>query len=302
MSLAARVRIMLLALLAAGLPRPGVPLPGQAPSPVVEAPLPSLVDLPSGMPVGGDRPGGWSHRVLESRPRTATGDVATLPPLAAATASRFRTILLADVRRDGDHHRLARVGRGLALPVGDGAAVVTPEDQGPSDLSPLDRAVLPLAGSELRRGRLVAASPHFAVYDAPVMMRVGGDHREVRVRHALVVEPTEGRLRVVTWAVAPGPKGAEVVGDLVVPPAGLVFVCDLDVAARRVLGLPVSWSLAMRDLPPGRPLGASEGLRALAAGDLGDPAVLAGLEARLTAAVGASRANGGPDGSGAGRR
>ena len=57
------------------------------------------------------------------------------------------------------------------------------------------------------------------------------------------------------WWIDADPAARKPAQDLVqLQPAPLVFNCSLDVIARRLLEVPVSWSFAMATLPPGRSL------------------------------------------------
>jgi hypothetical protein len=60
--------------------------------------LPDLVLLTPGTQVERKIPAGWSHLILKSIPRLASGDLNTLPGMASSTATMFHTVILADVR------------------------------------------------------------------------------------------------------------------------------------------------------------------------------------------------------------
>src|SRR4051794_24783385 len=104
---------------------------------------PRLFRLTPGTNPGPRPPPGWSHLVIKSAPRLASGDLASLPASAAGTATLFHTVIAADVRRsDDDRFVLARIGVGLAVPGRDGRdVVITSErlDQLPVTLSTVDR-------------------------------------------------------------------------------------------------------------------------------------------------------------------
>src|SRR4051812_26902254 len=61
-----------------------------------------LVLLAPGTQVDRTLPPGWTHLVIKSVPRLASGDLDTLPKMATTTATLFRTVLLADVRPVGE--------------------------------------------------------------------------------------------------------------------------------------------------------------------------------------------------------
>ena len=222
--------------------------------------LSELVLLAPGTQVDDDPPAGWSHLVIKSIPRLASGDLETLPGMANSTATLFRPVVLTDVRPVGvgaeRRFVLCRIGLGMCLPVKGHDTVVrvsSLREQG-LDLGMVARTVLDRAELELRRGRLVARTPTFALFSAPAMMRVGTGHREVLLRYALLVDPSSGALRTLVWAIAPEPARRTAARTMVLLTPSLVYDCGLDVMAQRLFGaLPVNWSFAMPGLPTGQP-------------------------------------------------
>lgn len=245
---------------------------------------PKLVSLAPGLRVGADAPVGWSDLVVKSLPRLASGDLASLPGVAKATAAMFRTVVLADVGQTADPKQgyvLRRVGVGMALPVRGRDMVVTSAALGALDvsLSSVSKLVLRRAEGELARGRLVASTPRFALYSTPAELVVGETHRAVWLRYALWVDPTTGTLHVGVWAIANDPSKPIPVRTWMELRPPLVFDCPLDVVANRILGaIPVSWSFAMTALPPGRVRLMPDALRPLAARDPKTPEEVRALE------------------------
>jgi hypothetical protein len=239
--------------------RPVGPPPKPAPPGRSGEVVPALVHLPSGTDVGDGVPAGWSHVVLKTRTRLESGDVATLPDFARETATRFRTVVLADVRPGASGYTLRRVGVGLALVHRDREVVVASGalDRMRVPASLLDRLVLGRAEAAVGRGRLAARTPTFALYDASVEWDDGGAHRSIYLRYALLVDRGTGGLRVFCWPTAESPADREPPPEVVAVPPGASFTCGIHVKAERALGgLPVSWLFAMTELPPGerRPL------------------------------------------------
>ena len=78
---------------------------------------PRLVLLPAATRVGDSPPTGWSHLVIKSIPRLASGDRDSLPSSASKTATVFRTVVLADVQPLGLEQEfiLSRVGIGMCV-------------------------------------------------------------------------------------------------------------------------------------------------------------------------------------------
>ena len=128
-------------------------------------------------------------------------------------------------------------------------------------LGMLEKVVLRAAEAELAKGRLVVSGPTFALYRGPVMMQVGQEHRSVELTYALLVDEHSGALRVLVWAQQATKSGLAAPAKLVELPPSLVFECPLNVQAERLLGaVPVSWSFAMENLPPGKPVPLSPSL------------------------------------------
>ena len=227
--------------------------------------LPRLEILPPGTRIEGGPPPGWSQVVVKTVPRLATGAVGSLPASAASTAGSIHTLVLADVRGG----RLLRVGVGLGLPDRGGEVVATAaslETLG-LDLSWVARRVLEYGDRDIARSRLVARTPTFAVFETPTRMVVGGHHRDVWVRHALLAGPGAD-LAWWIWAIRKGEGG----GWLVRGPVGLTsgYISDgtLDVAVEHALGpVPLKFSFAMNALPPGLPLPLTRALRELTAAE-----------------------------------
>ena len=237
---------------------------------------PVLVLLEPGTIVDGPSPPGWSDLVVKSITYLASGDLDTLPAFAKTSATRFRTVVLADIRRDatGGGYHLARVGAGLGVPLAGKDTIVSPEslDAQGVELSALDRLVLGRAERALGRSRLAAATPTFALYDTYVELADGdGPHRSILLRYAMVVDPASGTLQTVLWTVAQEPARREAPETLAFLPAGLVFRCGIHVAAHRVFGsFASSWGFAMEEPPPGELVPMPSSLQSIATGDPGD--------------------------------
>jgi hypothetical protein len=206
-----------------------------------------LIHLAPGSSVVGALPAGWTDRVIRSVPRLASGALETLPGSARRSATLFHTVILAEVAPGPDGYTLRRIGVGNAVPFGDREVVVTAE--GPSEvrtsLSTMERIVANAADAELCRGRIVAATPTFALFRCPTHLVVDGQHRDIDMNYALLVDSTSGELHTLFWAGSPRQVTA-----LAPDPT---FDCALDVAVRTWVGpLPIAWSFAMATLPPGR--------------------------------------------------
>jgi hypothetical protein len=220
---------------------------------------PELVFLEGDTMIDSTAPPGWTNLVVKSRPRLASGDLETLPPQARTTATLFRTVIVADIRRsvaDRGHYHLARIGLGVCVPVEGHDRVATPS--GPSkaraSLGLLERPVLSVAEAELKKGRVLASTPSFTLFGAPAVQQFGTKHVAVVVLYGFLVDPENGRLTTVVWSVPQKPLASSSPNSVNVLAPALVYDCALDVEVERWLGtIPKGWSFAMRSLPPGRP-------------------------------------------------
>jgi hypothetical protein len=221
--------------------------------------LPRFNFVAPGTRVDDGPPQGWTHLVLKSVPKIATGDVDSLPESGRLTAAMFRNVVLVEVRRSarpGGGFFLRRVGVGVCVPDRGHDIVVTTEslDKLGIDLGTIPRLILGRNESAVAQGTLVARTPTFALFRSPVLLLVGGTHRRVLLNYALTVDPKTGALRTALWWIDEEPADRQAAQQLeFLAPPPLVFPCDLDVVARRLFGqISVSWSIAMRTLPPGK--------------------------------------------------
>jgi hypothetical protein len=215
-------------------------------------------EIAPGVIVSDHLPRPWSHLVIRSVPRLTSGDLDSLPRSAFHTATLIRTVILADVGRSVDDpsvFALRRIGVALCLPDSSRGDVVVSSgrlQEAGMRLGLVEKVVLRSAESEVKKGGLIATGSAFALYRGPVILQVGQEHRRVELSYAFIVDPQTGSLRVLVWSEDPGQRSPGVPDRLVELNPNLSYECRLNVKAERVLGaVPVSWSFAMEDLPPG---------------------------------------------------
>lgn len=258
----------------------------------------TLVVLTPGTKVPGPRPlpSGWTHFIIKSVPRLSTGELNTLPDVANATAGLFHATLLADVRPTGDAamaFELRRVGLGLCTPVNGVDTVVssTTVSQLQVALGFVGRRVLAEAERELLRGRVKAQTPTFVLFSAPSIRKAKRGHEEVLLRYALLVDPHDGSLQTVLWSQSRDPRTRTAPDRLYLLAPDLVFDASLDVLAGRVLNtVPVNWSFALNDLPPGKVLAPTATIQSLSLRDTLGPSDAATLEVELRRVLAAAAA------------
>jgi len=222
---------------------------------------PRLVYLPPGMLISDKPPEGWSHLVLKSIPRLTSGDKGTLPKGSSETATKFRTVILANVRPldvEEKDFELDQIGVGICVPKDEDQDIVVAADRLDAlglKLSTVQRIVLDAAEAELRESRIIARTNTFALFRGPAMVVSGDEHRKVVLNYGFCVERNTGRLQVGLWTMLPESRSLKAPSALVRLGANPMFDCQLDVRAKRILGtVPYSWSFAMKKLPDGKPL------------------------------------------------
>jgi hypothetical protein len=231
---------------------------------VVSGSQPKLMYLQPGTLIGDKPPAGWSHLVVHSIPRLASGDQGTLPAGSSKTATYFRTVILANVTpvdSDEKEFELVQIGIGMCVPAPQDEEhdIVVAADRLDAlglHLSMVQRVVLDAAEAELAEGRIIARTPTFALFRSPAtVVGPGNEHRKTNLYYAFCVERSTGKLEVAVWTMSPEAKSLRPPGALVRLGSNPRFDCQLDVRAKRILGtVPYSWSFALRTLPAGRTL------------------------------------------------
>ena len=239
-------------------------LPVESPSPITaHLQAARLVHLDPGSRLEDQSaPQGWSHLVIKSIPKLATGDLDTVSSQAFETARRIRPLIVADIRRSeaefGSSYYLARVGVGICAPGQDGVSdrLISPTSvEGTrGSWTAKQRIILAAMAYEVSRTHLDAATPTFALLRSPNTFLIEGSHRNIESCQALLVDPQTGKLRVIVWRDDAHHDAREPSGLPARLLSAPVFDCPQDVHATRVLGTPVAWSFAIRELPPGADL------------------------------------------------
>jgi hypothetical protein len=237
-------------------------------------------------------PPGWTHLVVKSIPRIATGDIDSLGETGRTTAVMFRSVILAETGRSakpGGGFVLRRVGVGVCVPDRGHDTVVTTQslDKLGIDLSTIPRIVLDRMEKELQQGQVVARTSTFALLRAPVLILVGSEHRRLLLNYAYTVDTKTGDLKTAAWTIEPEPGDRRAPREFeVLSPPPLVYNCDLDVATRRLFGeIPVSFSIAIRALPPGKMFPVPPTLQTWSIRDLTSQDQAAVVEAAVRAAI-----------------
>ena len=169
---------------------------------------PRLVYLKPGLRIGKKPPKDWTHLVMKSIPRLATGDLGTLPAGSRKTATLFRSVLLANVKPvdiNEKEFELTQVGVGICIPDPqdeDQDIVVTADTLdalGLRHLTTVQRMVLDAAEEEMAEGRIIARTATFALFRSPVTVLdpgPAGKHSKANIHYAMCANRITGKLDV----------------------------------------------------------------------------------------------------------
>jgi hypothetical protein len=243
------------------------PMPGMIAASAMGMSQPRLFHLKPGLRITKKPPEGWTHLVIKSIPRLATGDIGSLPAGSKKTATLFRSVLLANVKPVDINEKdfeLTQIGVGICIPdpQDEDQDIIVSADMlnalGLNHLTTVQRMVLDAAELEMAEGRIIARTATFALFRTPVTMvdpGPGGKHIKISLNYAFCANRTTGRLDVAVWTMKPESAPQQAPATMVKLAADTVFTCALDVRAKRILGtVPYSWSFAMPDVPPGQKL------------------------------------------------
>ena len=246
-----------------------------------------LVFLQPGLLIGDKPPEGWSHLVVKSIPRLASGDKDSLPKGSAKTAAYFRTVILANVKPvgvDEKEFELTQIGIGICVPrKGEEKDVEEKDVVVAADrlealglhLSWVEKKVLDTVESEMAEGRVIARTPTFALFRSPATIVVpGGEHRKVNLNYAFCVEQNTGKLHVGLWTSALKSQSVRAPASMVRLASNPIFDCRMDVRLTKVAGLkvPLTWSFGMSCLPNGKAVSVPPSLGELIVRTARDPA------------------------------
>lgn len=255
--------------------------PGTAPRPKPAAKS-ALVDVQSrplpriapGTVVGDEPPRGWSHLIVQARPRLGVGDVDSVPRYATQYTSIFLFTALANVRQspsngDAPSYYLEKVAIGGAVDLDGKTVIATSNQTFGKDLGMIGRRVFQESENAINTEiRQVARTRTMLVFDGKVNYLYHQKHSLMILRHVIVVSPRDGRLTTFAWLLGSDGKGGYALAEntLQLLPPGLredrVLSVDGD---KFTLGIPAEDAFAMVKIPQGTPVKFSPNLAKLAA-------------------------------------
>jgi hypothetical protein len=229
--------------------------------------------VPPGTIVGTTAPRGWTHLVIKSRPRIASGAIERLSKKDVQFATFLVMTTLARVGQrpagSGVSYVLEEVACGVGTQVRGQDMVLSPDTESRlgADLGLIFRMILAGAYKEQLRVRVLARSATFLVQDTPALMHRNGIHVDVVLRYAFLVDPTSGRLDSLVWLIDRHERPTEVIGPLEWLAPNLLEAPPLHIDGNEfLLGQPTARTFATERIPQGmRQLALADDIRRLAA-------------------------------------
>jgi hypothetical protein len=245
------------------LPSPAVNIQPEGIVDVVQRPLELI---PVGTVIGKTPPAGWSHLVLFATSTLTAQDERDAPKIAAYYAQLFKFTLLTNVVRRGppgkESYYLEQVARGFATDVGGQNKVIDSKHTLGASMGMFGRRILKeneqCIDTDVRQ---VVRSRNMLIFDAQSVMRRNGEHVKMIMRHALLVDPTNGRLYTLVWLMTRDYEPAE--NALQLLPDNMWEKRWLSVRRDKfdLLGIPTKDAFALRQVPQGKAVPYTTALR-----------------------------------------
>ena len=217
--------------------------------------------IPPGTRVSAQAPEPWTHLIVKSQPRVTSGDINQVSATQIKLASKYFLATLAQVERLGEgpatRYELARLASGIGVNINGQDTIISP-----STASRLGARVGFQGGILLREMydeqqtvQILLRSPTCAVYDTPIVLRVGQKNDSEVLRYGVMVNAETGQLDVLAWLVDINGRGdyLQLSGHLQWLPPNLLLDCRLHVdASEYFLGIPNDRAFACLSIPRGR--------------------------------------------------
>lgn len=222
--------------------------------------------IPVGTVIGDRPPEGWSHLVLFAIPTLTRQDERDAPRVAAHYAQMFKFTVLANRARRGKDkdspYYLERVARGFATTVDRKQVVVSSKNTLGADLGLFGRRILDENEKILDNDvRQVVRTSTMLIFDAQAVMLREGEHVNMIMRHAILVDPATGRLYTLVWLLTRDYKPAEKALQLL--PESMREKRMLSVKRDKFsrLGIPERDAFALRQVPQGKAITYTDALK-----------------------------------------
>jgi hypothetical protein len=232
----------------------------------------SLSFIPPGTVIGDQVPSGWTDLVFVLRPRLGKGDVDSVSATVRRFVEMFDMVLLAKVGSEKNGNRtsytLLRVAGGMAATVDGRKVIVTTQDTQGLRLGLIGPTVLRTSEQHLKSMPTVGRTATMLVFDSPEVVLRGQQHRNMVVRQAVLVSPSDGKLTSHVWLLDPQAGGKYTLADNLIQQLQPGLREDRVMNVKRAkfsLGFPTKEAVAAVGLPKGKALKPGDDLKRLAA-------------------------------------
>lgn len=231
----------------------------------------SVPRIPVGTVIGAQPPAGWSHLVVFATP-TLTEQALKAAPSQAATAifyaRLFKFTILADVgstTNSRTSYYLKNVARGFATTVKGQEVIVNGQNTLGANLKLFGKLILDenerCIDNDLRQ---VVRTSNMMILDAQAVMLRDKEHVKMVMRHAIVVDPNNGRLQSFIWLLDKDYQAAESVIQALPPNFHEQRLLSIRADKFGPLGIPTRDAFALRQTPQGKAISYNEELRRVA--------------------------------------
>ncbi|MBM4070079.1 MAG: hypothetical protein FJ271_14170 [Planctomycetes bacterium] len=228
--------------------------------------------IPVGTVIGAQPPAGWSHLILIATP-TLTEQALKAAPKHAETAifyaRMFKFTVLADVASTTVGNRptyyLNKVARGFATTVKGQETIVSRQNTLGANLGFFGKMILDENERILDNDfRQVARTSNMMILDAQAVVLRDKSHLKMIMRHAIVVDPQNGRLQSFIWLLDKDYQAAEAVIQALPPSFHEQRWLSILPDKFGPLGVPSRDAFALRQTPQGKAISYNEDLRRVA--------------------------------------
>ncbi|MFO0844399.1 MAG: hypothetical protein U0797_18715 [Gemmataceae bacterium] len=228
-----------------------------APAAQVDLENKPLPRIPAGTIIGKAAPEGWSNFLMIAVPTLTEEDLRDAPKIASHYARMFKFTLLAKTERTAAGYRLSSVARGFAMDVRGREVIVESKRTFGGRVGMFGDRILAENEKHIDADlRQVAKTPTMLLFDAQAVMRRGGEHARMTMRHAVVLDPVTGKPYTFVWLLSKNRDGyALAEKEMQLIPEGTREARYLSVKRDKfVLGLPTPEAFALVRTPQGTPI------------------------------------------------
>ncbi len=254
---------------------------------------PRMLDrIPVGTVIGKESPKGFSHIVLFAIP-TLTKEDDAYAPSASYYAQLFKFTILANVGQRGTGKDatfyLDKVARGFATAIDGKETVISSAKTLGATMGLFGRTILEENENILDNDvRQVVRTDTMMIFDGKCVMLYNGEHENMIMRHAVLVDPRSGQLYTFIWLLTKGYDAAEPAMQAL--PNGMIEPRLLSVKRDKfTFGIPSKDAFALRQLPQGKAVPYTPELRQAACRGKFAEADVPAIEQTLRAAAIAAR-------------